>query len=84
MRTAVEYHANTVILLETKMLSVKCKKEDASSYKKNVLFFFSQKIIPKTVPLEPGPRTVLKARLSLPGLLPDVFSQGAEARVGKG
>lgn len=63
------------------MLSVKCKKEDASSYKKNINFFpqnYSQ-----DGHLEPGPHAVLKARLWLPGLLPDVFSKGAEGQGGQ-
>ena len=54
IQITLKYHANTVVLLEIKILSVKYKKGDASSYKKNVNFF-SQKIIPEIVTWHQAP-----------------------------
>lgn len=54
IETTLKYYTNTVVLLEIKMLSVKYKKGDASSYKKNVNFF-SQKIIPEIVTWHQAP-----------------------------
>lgn len=62
LRATLRYHVNTVILLETKMLSVKCKKEDASSFKKNVKFFFPENYA-QDCQLASGPNIIPGARL---------------------
>ena len=62
IQITLKYHANTVVLLEIKILSVKYKKGDASSYKKNVNFFFPENY-PRDCHLAPGPITIPEAQL---------------------